>query len=234
MENKNKTPKLNDRDEQKKLKSSPSQLKIKSTKILAVEGQDEWYFFKEMLEKHLKITDVQLIDIGGESNFEKEFATISILPGFSSVKKIGSVRDADTDAKVAFEKICKAIKDGLGLPAPETMNNFTNNKPQIGVFIMPNNSDSGMLEDLCLQSVQKDTVMPCLDAFISCVKNNLPNDKHPKIWSKAKTPVFLATRKDIKSSVGFGAEEGYWIFGHPCFDQLKQFLGNFRDENLIQ
>ena len=42
MENKNKTPELNDRDEQKKLKSGQSQLKIESTKILAVEGQDEW------------------------------------------------------------------------------------------------------------------------------------------------------------------------------------------------
>jgi hypothetical protein len=134
MENKNKTPELNDRDEQKKLKSGQSQLKIESTKILAVEGQDEWYFFKNMLEKHLKITDVQLIDIGGESNFETELASIFILSGFSSVKKIGFVRDADNDAQKAFKKICKAIKDALKLPAPETINNFTNNEPQIGVL----------------------------------------------------------------------------------------------------
>ncbi len=234
MENKNKTPELNDRDEQKKLKSGQSQLKIESTKILAVEGQDEWYFFKNMLEKHLKITDVQLIDIGGESNFETELASIFILSGFSSVKKIGFVRDADNDAQKAFKKICKAIKDALKLPAPETINNFTNNEPQIGVFVMPNNIDGGMLEDLCLQSVQNDTVMPCLDAFISCIKINLPNDKHPKIWQKAKTQVFLATRKEIKSSVGFGAEKGYWNFDDPCFDEIKQFLENFRDKNPMQ
>lgn len=229
MENKNKTPELNDRDEQKKLKSSQSQLKIKSTKILAVEGQDEWYFFKNMLEKHLKITDVQLIDIGGESNFEKELATISVLPDFTSVKKTGFVRDADNDVQKAFEKICKAIKDKLDLPAPETMNNFTNNKPQIGVFVMPNNIDGGMLEDLCLQSVKNDPVIPCLDAFISCVKSKLPTNKHPKNWSKTQTQIFLATRKEIKSSVGFGAEKDHWKFDDPCFDALKQFLENFRD-----
>jgi hypothetical protein len=64
---------------------------------------------------------------------------------------------------------------------------------------MPNNIDGGMLEDLCLQSVQNDTVMPCLDTFISCIRNTLPTDKHPKIWSKVQTQVFWQHVKILKA-----------------------------------
>ncbi len=208
--------------------------KIKSVKLLAVEGQDEWYFFKRFLEKHLKISDVQIIDIGGESNFASKLELLRLSPDFSKVEIIGFIQNADNDIEKSFEKIQVAIKDNLNMIAPRNINTWEYNKPQLGVFILPNSIENGMLEDLCLKSVASDPIMPCLDAYFKCIEGILPKNKQPKNIAKTMTQAFLASRKEYKSSVGFAVEEDYWNFDDDCMKEIKDFLTFFKqiDRNL--
>jgi hypothetical protein len=53
-------------------------ISITKHKILGVEGVDEEKFF-EALFKHLHITDVQIINLEGKSNFKSSFDLLNTL-----------------------------------------------------------------------------------------------------------------------------------------------------------
>lgn len=129
-------------------------IKITSTRLLAVEGKDECNFFNALL-KHLLISDVQMVDIGGKDKFHREFSLLYNLEGFGKIEQLAFIRDAETNlAKSAFDSICDLLKK-KGLSVPKWPNKIQLNvKPYIGIFIMPDNSGTGMLENLCLKTIE--------------------------------------------------------------------------------
>ena len=81
-----------------------------------------------------------------------------------------------------------------------------------------------MLEDLCMESVQDDSVMPCLEAYLDCVFKKAQDP--PKNKSKARVHAFLASRKKSDLRLGEAAlnSEWKWPLDHPAFDELKNFF----------
>nr|VFK57295.1 MAG: hypothetical protein BECKTUN1418F_GA0071002_11116 [Candidatus Kentron sp. TUN]VFK60193.1 MAG: hypothetical protein BECKTUN1418D_GA0071000_11186 [Candidatus Kentron sp. TUN]VFK65433.1 MAG: hypothetical protein BECKTUN1418E_GA0071001_11076 [Candidatus Kentron sp. TUN] len=206
---------------------------IESRRLLAVEGKDECNFFEALL-KHMGIEDIQLADIGGKDRFKTEFDLLYQSKGFSDVCALGLIRDAeDKKADAAFKSICSILEKHPPLPVPEAANTAINGKNdtgkliRIGVFIMPNNADQGMLEDLCLESlesIEKKPAFPCMEQYMNCL-SKLPENDTPRNPAKAKVQTYLATRKEIVNSLGLGARKGYWDFEHDCFNEIKRFLG---------
>ena len=207
---------------------SPNLDVIVSRKILAVEGLDEKSFLDALL-KDMGITDRQIEDVGGKVNFRNRFPALLKRPGFFApdssplVTHLAIVRDRDQDD--AFKSIVEIVKKE-GLVPPARHGEFSNAVPKIGIFIMPGAKTKGnMLEDLCLESVQKKPAMRCVDEFASCVAKL--GDK-PKNISKTKALAFMAAQPDIVNSVGLAAQKGYWDFGSPTLEELSQFLDNLR------
>jgi hypothetical protein len=93
---------------------------------------------------------------------------------------------------------------------------------------MPDCENEGMLEDLCLKSVENDSVFKCAEKFLDCVNTSAKEEEKPKNLSKAKAQTFLAGKKEIASSTGVGAQKGYWNFDHECMNKIKQFLENLK------
>jgi hypothetical protein len=89
---------------------------------------------------------------------------------------------------------------------------------------MPNNKDSGMLEDLCIESRKADPVWNCVEAFIRCYDPLIEKNKYN--ISKAKIGAFLSTRVPIVNSLGVAAQDHIWDFDNPCFNSVKDFLTN--------
>ncbi len=87
---------------------------------------------------------------------------------------------------------------------------------------MPGNEEEGMLEDLCLKSIQDSSAVVCIDKFFECI--NKDTVKH---LSKAKVQVYLSTKPEIVSSLGIGARKGYWDLDNGCFKEFNSFLNNF-------
>nr|VFK48381.1 MAG: hypothetical protein BECKTC1821E_GA0114239_11123 [Candidatus Kentron sp. TC]VFK50611.1 MAG: hypothetical protein BECKTC1821D_GA0114238_11133 [Candidatus Kentron sp. TC]VFK63554.1 MAG: hypothetical protein BECKTC1821F_GA0114240_10993 [Candidatus Kentron sp. TC] len=202
--------------------------KIASQQLLAVEGRDECNFFEGML-KHMGIRGVQLVDIGGKDKFKTEFPLLYNLPGFPNVRALGFIRDAeDKKADAAFSSICSILKK-RALPTPKAANTVVDGKNavgkdmRIGIFIMPNNNDRGMLEDLCLESVGVEPGFACVERYMDCL-SVLPENEGPRNHAKARVQAYLASRREIANSLGVGARKGYWNFGHGCFDDIKRFL----------
>jgi len=199
---------------------------ITSKRLLAVEGQDECNFFKALL-KHENINDIQIIDIGGKDQFKIKFPLLYNAEDFSDVDKLGFVRDAEQNkADSAFSSICGILKKH-DLPIPKDINTVIyENNIKIGIFIMPNNIDEGMLEDLCIESVKSNPVFKCVNEFIECCLPHLSGKEKNINMAKAKIQTYLAAKKPIKNTLGLAALEGYWDFKENCFLEIKQFLHN--------
>jgi hypothetical protein len=199
-------------------------IRIESKQLLAVEGKDEYNFFGALLN-HQNISKIQIIDIGGKDKFKTELPNIVNLEGFSDVHTLGFIRDAEENqAESAFSSICAVLKRN-NLPAPTNINTMIDEQNiRIGVFIMPNNIDKGMLEDLCLESVKTNPVFQCVDQYISCCLLCLSENESNINRSKAKIQTYLAIKNPIVNSLGLAAQKGHWNFEDDCFSDIKKFL----------
>src|SRR5580698_4259709 len=66
---------------------------------------------------------------------------------------------------VRYEKRKLAL---AGLSVPAAPNVLAPGNPAVNVFILPDNTNPGMLEDLCLASVQGQAAYSCLDSYFQC------------------------------------------------------------------
>jgi len=203
--------------------------KIEQTRLLAVEGKDECNFFESLLA-HLSISHVQVADICGKDKFSVELPLIMNMEGFSNVYAIGFVRDAEANmAGSAFDSICATLKK-CHLPTPPTMASVISGAPKVGVFIMPDNQGRGMLEDLCLKTLNGQPIENCINEYMDCVSNAISAEERAIFNEpKARVQAYLSSRAPIVNSTGLAAVKGYWNFEDPCFDEIKKFLNSLFD-----
>lgn len=190
--------------------------------LLLVEGKTDELFFSA-LNKHLGFHDIQIIDVGGTSKFQKRLEAISVSPKFHIIKSLGIVSDNDSKhpSKTSFECITDYLRY-VNLPTPESPLLPKGNNPQVTVMILPSEGKTGMLEDLCLKSIESDPAMPCVNQYCQCLQEKCPS--FPKNISKAKVQVFLASRKEAEKGLGIAARDGYWPFENAAFNEVKQFI----------
>ena len=197
---------------------------IRKKKVLAVEGDDEINFFDSLL-KYMGISDADINKVGGKNKFKNKLPALVNTTGFfDNVETFAVIRDANDDANAAFSSI-KNILQKQNLTPPTQMNKFANNGLKLGIFIMPGNSAEGMLEDLCLRTVQHHPKMNCINEFMDCI---LKLKEPPKNVAKAKAQSYLAAMPIIANSVGIGARKGYWNFDSDELKELKIFLENLK------
>lgn len=203
-------------------------IQIISDKLLLVEGKDEENLCKKFFDfLDIPNSSYQIIDIGGKDQFRKKLPTLILVSNFSVVKKIGIIRDADDNAISAFDSIKDTLKR-CNLLVPKKLNSIVHKKeePSVIVYIQPNNTDSGAIENLCLDSIEDKQVTECIDEFFECFKKD--NVEYKKL-AKRKVQVYLSTLPNSKifPSIGLAALAGYWDFSHAAFAQYEQFLKDF-------
>jgi len=193
---------------------------ITENKILGVEGQDDCLFFDSFLSFQ-GISGVQILELEGKSKFNTKIRALVNMPGFENVIQVGLVRDSDTsNPEDIFISISNELKN-LNLPQPLKLSQFSDGVPSIGIFMMPNNSDFGMLEDLCLKSISAD-IVSCIDEFFDCCSVK------PKECSKAKIQCYLSTCDPLVKRLGLGALKHHLDFTSSIFDGLREFIKNFK------
>ncbi|MDY6781272.1 MAG: DUF3226 domain-containing protein [Cyanobacteriota bacterium] len=189
-------------------------------KLLIGEGSDDLRFLQAFL-KFLEIGDVQVEQYGGKGNLSSYLKTLKLLPGFSKLVSLAITRDADKQANRAFQSICGFLKN-RGYATPTKVEQVKPGTPNISVFLFPDGTNPGMLEDLCLSSVKNDPAMTCIDGYFECVEQQA--SRQPKNMAKAKLHAFLASQTKPSLRLAEAAEKGVWKWDSPAFDRLKQFL----------
>lgn len=188
-------------------------------KIIAVEGKDDANFFIALI-RHMGLDSIQVVEMGGKDPPKDKIRAIKAIPGFSSVTSLGLALDADDDCGATFDSVCGGLRaSGLGVPTAQLQQ--TTDNPKITVFLLPACDTNGMLEDLCLSSVQTDNAMPCITAMFDCLTTNGITQQN---ISKAKAHAFLSTRYQPDKRLGEAALSGYWPFDDHVFDEIKTFV----------
>ncbi|MCX7047888.1 MAG: hypothetical protein NTX50_20685 [Candidatus Sumerlaeota bacterium] len=200
--------------------------KITSTRLLAVEGKDECNFFDVLLQ-HIGIADVQVWPIGGSQKFASEFPNLYNAEGFGNITKLGFVRDAEGNpAKSAFDSVCGTLKaHSLPVPAAPAQITPPGRQPRVSIFIMPDNQGKGMLEEICLKTIEDRPVYVCVQDFQTCIDSKMSADEKAKFNApKSRVQAYLAARVPIVNSLGVAARKGYWNLDHASLDDIKDFL----------
>lgn len=192
---------------------------ITKHKLLIVEGTDEQNFFMAFL-RHLAFDDIQVMNMRGKSKIRAKLRALTLAPNFSDVTSLGIIRDADDDPSGAFQSVCDALR-GAGLVAPTRQLSFTRSNPKTGIMVLPQPGRKGMLEDVCLNSINDTKEMDCIIKYLDCIKKH--TGTLPSNISKSKIHSFLAT-KEPGLRLGEAAQRGVWIWDNPAFKQMKKFL----------
>ncbi|MEX3986012.1 DUF3226 domain-containing protein [Paraburkholderia sp. EG287A] len=209
---------------------------IKKPKLLLVEGLDEIAFMGAIF-KAMDIDDIQLWDAKGKTNIHSSLGAVRLLPGFEAVTSIGVIRDADDNAKGAFDSV-KASLATHGYPVPQQVGeNAEKNGLAASVFIVPGEDVPGMLETLVWQSFENEQIAGEVRGFIERCSDLLPEEQHgeqraagPGGWRKPRSPekarmqAFLATMIEARPRMGMGAEKGYFDLTNGCFAALRGYI----------
>ena len=193
---------------------------VESSIQLLVEGNDQRNFFEAMVE-HMALADVQVQNFGGVRELRGYLAAFVNMPGFSIVRRIGIVRDAETSAASAFGSVQSSLRNA-GLPVPAQPAMETGGEPSVSVLVLPLDAESGMLETLLCMTFAGTPLDHCIDQLFECV--DAAGLDAPKRPEKARCRAWLATKPEPHLSVGVAAKRGYWDLEHPALEGVRTFL----------
>ena len=197
---------------------------IETPAQLLVEGRTAEIFFRELVEfLHLQ-SQIEVRDFGDIDNLTAYLETFTQLEKFiEKVTSLGIIRDAeDKPAKSAFSSVCSSLKT-VRIEPPENIGAVAQNTLKIGVFILPDCQNEGMLETLCLRSVSDQPAsLACIDGYFDCLEKNgiaLPKNK-----AKARTWTFLAAQNLSDPQVGRAAQAKIFPWNSDAFKPLREFI----------
>ena len=197
---------------------------IEHPKQVLVEGDDEVRVFESLL-KCMSMTDVQVQPYRGYQNLRRVLKSFIAQPGFSElVQSLAVVADANS-SKTDREKSIRDALSFVSLPSPlGSLRALSDGKLQVAYLVVPHDRDSGMIEDVCLDSVSADPAMQCVDQYFECIgQAGLPGPK--ETWmSKARVHAFLSSREDPSLRLGEAAQRGMWPLESDAFRPLRELL----------
>lgn len=207
--------------------------------VLIVEGKSDYFFFKKLCKKN-GFNEIE-IEVYTPDNFndrETKQGVINILQILIKlvvafyVDRLGIIVDADYvenggGLDNTLSQIYEKIKDhGYSKEYKKFENTgiyFESDKglPKIGVWVMPNNLDEGMIEDWIL-SICNPIEQPFLDMVVQKVEGVKPIKFKEIHKSKAISSTWLAWQK--KPGLGF-----FYLFKENLIDEQHTNYKNWID-----
>lgn len=194
---------------------------------LLVEGRVPEMFFREMIAAYGLAQEVEARTFGdiGKNNLQLYIEMFSQKAAFKErVKRVGIIRDAEASSANAAFQCVQAALGGANLPIPKELCKLEGDSLSLGIFILPNCQDSGMLETLCLSAASEvegarpTPVLRCVDEFFGCLNGN------PKNPTKARFAAYALACDVIDPQLGRAAQKGAIPWHAKVFDPLKAFL----------
>lgn len=192
---------------------------IEKSRLLIGEGRDEVEFLRALTRDLGCSDESQIEDFGGKTELSSFLSLVARDERFSRLSHLLVTRDADESFDAAFSSVQHALrKNGLPTPAwPGVV--ASKDRLTVSVWIMPNNSRAGMLEDLILESLDRDPTMSCIRAFEECARPLTGP------WnSKSRVRAWLAAKCGDVASVGIAAQRGLFDLRHAVFGDFRRLI----------
>ena len=200
---------------------------IEQPRLLLVEGRDEYWFFRRIMESR-KVEGIQIVEFQGKDSLGNFLANI-LVPAISppdTVEAIGVVRDADESYARAFQSIGDSLRISE-LPVPSGPLTYAegmlyDSAIRVAAYVMLDNASPGDLETLCLNAVSQSPAMPCVDRYFSCLREI---DRLPRQESKARLRAFLsANTENPNLLIGQAIAAGVIPWDSAAFAGIHQLL----------
>ena len=185
--------------------------------LLLVEGKDDLHVFSALAEIHNITETFSIKDTGG---IERLFDDIPIVLSTArhkelkfDIERLGVVIDANNDISERWKSIYEILK-AKGYPIENEILNDgliieddSKEIPFVGVWIMPDNMNNGMLEDFFKNFIpEKDKLISKVNSCIDDVSKE-PDLSTPTPRSKAEIRTWLAWQEKSESLMGYTLRE---------------------------
>lgn len=184
--------------------------------VLITEGKDDLHVITSLCE----ILDIpEEFKIRDGEGFENILKFLPILfnfgnfDGINDINRLGIVIDADTNIESRWTSISGIFcNSNYKLPPyPDTYGAVTSNTkniiPIVGIWIMPDNTGNGMIEDFFKYFIPADDLLlPHINSSIDQL-NSEPFSYIPQPRSKAEIRTWLAWQKKSESRMGYALRE---------------------------
>ena len=190
---------------------------------MIVEGVDDVRIINALC-KDMRIFDVQVTPSGGYEGLSDILELLMGLPNFRELQSLAVVVDADQNAGGRRQGVEDAL-ERAGLPRPTgPLKPVSANGLMVSYLVVPHDAAGTMMEDVCLDSVEDDPVMKCVDHYLDCVAQvGTPGPR--SVWTpKARVHAFLASRDRPDLRIGEAADSGIWRFESDAFRPLADLL----------
>lgn len=196
-------------------------------KILLVEGNDDLHIFSSLFAKYKIPKTFDIEDKNGISNI------LSAIPLYIKAQQthIGIVVDADEDINTRWLSIVNQLEPfGYNIPQKPSyqgsilkMEGF----PKVGIWIMPNNQLSGMIEDFMAYLVpENDLLLEKAGAVLAELELQKINKYKAKHKSKAQIHTWLAWQEAPGTPMGAAITKKYF---DPNNKEAKIFIKWIKD-----
>lgn len=204
--------------------------------LILVEGDDD----KNMLYNLMKTMDIeefppfQILRYGGKDNFKAVWKIISNLPKFTQIESLAIFRDADNSASSAFQSVQGRLKNSAWFPSnsvPNDTNSIQINEEtpyKTGVFILPDNTAGGALEELLLSSLSSD-VREHVEHYVSNAGSLLHENAKADYCQSIKTETYAYSSLFQVENFRDSFQKHAWNWQHEAFEPLRQFLSGFKN-----
>ena len=187
-----------------------------SRNILLVEGEDDRYFFIQFIKYYCQnlIVDVQVVvpkDVGGYNNKQGAISQLEVLSkSQSDSMRLGMVVDADkisdgSGCANTIQQLNNRLANNAFDCGVQSASNtgyfFKHNLHKCGVWIMPNNQDEGIIEDLLMRAAQDKSEQTILQHAKQVVDSSpAPRNFKPHKITKAYLATWITKKKNPKET----------------------------------
>lgn len=190
-------------------------------RVLLVEGPDDKHVVRHLCRRHQSIPDFDILDRGGlEPLLETVGAELNVL----GRQAIGILVDANDDLAARWKSVTdRLLNEGVTAPRQPTPKGTvidTIEKPRVGIWLMPDNTSTGELEDFVMQMIPEgDPVWPRAKRYIEEIPQAYR--RFPEVKTRrAELYAWLAARENPRQMGSAIGSHDLKVDGHLC----KNFL----------
>ena len=180
---------------------------LSSDRILLVEGQDDRHVIRHLRDRHQLKSNFCIKDKEGIRELLDSINPEIKVPGRRAV---GILVDANDNLNERWQAITnQLLKANVQAPlSPDPMGAIIDGLPRVGIWLMPDNTASGELEDFIIQMIPTgDPVWPLSQGYIDGIPEVARTFAKSKT-RRAELHAWLATRKDPrKMGLAIGARD---------------------------
>ncbi len=181
--------------------------------VLLVEGQDDKHVVRHLCKQHqstlsffipdkddpqVTVSDRQAISIEDKGGIELLLESINLEIQVSGRQAVGILVDANSDLAARWDEVTGRLqKAGIKFPkSPSPDGTIIQAKPRIGIWLMPDNTSAGELEDFVTKMIPtEDPVWPLSLSYIEGIPE-ADRKFSEKKKLRAQLYAWLAARED--------------------------------------